>query len=53
MGVRGTLVRIGLLGCLLATFLASPSPVHAATGTCTINTDDPFKTGSHIGGTEP
>jgi len=50
MGVRGTLVRMGLVSCLLATFLASPSPSHAATGHCTINTDDPFKTGNQIGG---
>ena len=50
MGVRGTLVRMSLVSCLLATFLASPSPAHAATGNCTINTDDPFKTGNQIGG---
>jgi hypothetical protein len=50
MGLRSTSIRIGLVGSLLATFLASPNPAHAATGTCTINTDDPFKTVNQIGG---
>jgi len=50
MRVGSALIRIGLISSVLAAFVASPTPAGAATGTCTINTDDPFKTGNQIGG---